>query len=140
MKPIDQTRFGFDGKDEAPGNCWAACIASILELELDELPDEVPFWEEHGIKSWEPYKNHMFKWLFDRELTLIDVQCGKICYNGPQEFFQPLCILSGPSPRNNRVNHAVVSCGTNIIHDPHPSRDGLVGDPNEWWYEFFVKV
>ncbi len=30
MKPVFQTRFGRDG------NCYAACLASILEIDLDD--------------------------------------------------------------------------------------------------------
>ena len=34
MKPVYQTRFG-----EPHGNCFAACMASILEVGLNDLPD-----------------------------------------------------------------------------------------------------
>lgn len=33
MKPVDQTTFGFPG-----GNCFSACIASLLEMPLDDVP------------------------------------------------------------------------------------------------------
>ena len=32
MKPVDQTSFGFPG-----GNCFSACVASILELPIDDV-------------------------------------------------------------------------------------------------------
>ena len=34
MKPVDQTRFG-----SPDGNCFAACVASLLEIPLEEAPN-----------------------------------------------------------------------------------------------------
>lgn len=34
MKPVDQTQFGWPH-----GNCFMACVASIMEVGLDDLPD-----------------------------------------------------------------------------------------------------
>ena len=34
MKSVDQTKFGYP-----EGNCLMACVASILEVGLDDLPD-----------------------------------------------------------------------------------------------------
>lgn len=142
MIPVDQTRL-MGTLQEPPGNCWAACVASILELPLSEVPDEVDDWEP-GMdprKSWVPYQKRIHQWLFDRGLVLIEVQAKHLNYCGPLEIFKSThCILSGPSPRNPEVQHAVVGLGNTIAHDPHPSRDGLVGDGNEWWYEFFVRA
>ena len=40
MKPVYQTRFGGSDAPEAEqGNCMAACLASIFEVSLDEIPD-----------------------------------------------------------------------------------------------------
>lgn len=141
MTPVDQTRFGLDGKDEAPGNCWQACVAAILDLPLAEVPDEAEDWKP-GMRprqSWIPYQKRVHRWLFSRGLVLIEAKTGSVCYAGPIELWkQTAVIMSGPSPRNPQVHHAVVAHGNEIVHDPHPSRAGLVGDANEWWYEFFV--
>lgn len=143
MKPIDQTRFAIElPLTEAPGNCWAACIASILEVPLPEVPDEANFWKpgmSHR-QSWRLYEPSVHRWLRERGLLLLDVRSKQVFYSGEQ--FDPFCIVSGPSPRNCDVNHAVVGRGMEIIHDPHPSRAGLLppSEGREWWHEYFVAI
>ena len=145
MKPIMQTRFGLPGEDgrmaEPPGNCWAACVASILELPLDAVPDEAEFWRPGMTprQSWTLYMDHVHRWLHERGLVLIETRVSELFYEGPSDLFTPYCILSGPSPRNPAVSHAVVGRGIHVIHDPHESQRSLAGDPlKDWWYEFFV--
>lgn len=140
MKPVDQTRFAIDVPlMEAPGNCWAACIASILECDLADVPDEATFWRpgmSHR-ESWRLYEPAVHEWLASRGLLLLEVKCDAAYFSG--RTFDPICIISGPSPRNPEFNHAVVGCGTKIIHDPHRSRDGVITtDPGQLWYEFFL--
>lgn len=48
--------------------------------------------------------------------------------------------ISGPSPRGNGVYHAVVGRNGEVVHDPHPSRAGLAGDPATWEYCYLVKA
>ena len=55
MKPVDQTRFGCPG-----GNCYQAVIASILELDLEEVPD----FMNMGSGMTEA----LYKWCSEREL------------------------------------------------------------------------
>lgn len=141
MTPVDQTRFGFDGANEAPGNCWAACVASILNVPMSSVPDEAEFWQP-GMKpaeSWIPYQTKAHRWLFEQGIVLVETKCQHVHYCGPADCWAAYCILSGPSPRNPEVNHAVVGRGNEIVHDPHPSRKGLTGEWQKWWYEFFVR-
>ena len=142
MKPVDQTRFGIElPLSEAPGNCWAACIASILELPLSEVPDEADFWKPgmNHRQSCRIYEPAVMLWLRDKGYILVEVPMKGVFFRG--EEWNPPCILSGPSPRNNEVNHAVVGVGNKIVHDPHPSRAGLaVVEGKDWWYEFFVPL
>lgn len=142
MTPIDQTRFAIElPLTEAPGNCWAACIASVLEVPLTEVPDESDYWKP-GMShrdSWRPYQKAVFSWLRNRGYVTIEIPEKQVFFSG--DTFNPLVILSGPSPRNSEVNHAVVGRGREIIHDPHPSRDGLARiDGKDWWYEILVPV
>jgi hypothetical protein len=142
MKPVDQTRCNCgDSLTEAPGNCWAACIASILEIPLSELPDEADYWTpgQPQSKSYIPYEKATFAWLLQRGLILVEVKMPDVYFRGDE--WEPYCILAGPSPRNPLVSHAVVGRGAKIVHDPHPSRDGLLTvDGEPWWYEFLVPV
>jgi hypothetical protein len=104
MIPVDQTTFG-----EGVGYCFSACVASILELSIGEVPffgaDEL--W-------WDRFQ----EWLGPRELyaMCITYRAG----HTPRGFH----ILSGKSPRGDFL-HATVARGADVVHDPHPSRDGI---------------
>jgi len=102
--PVDQTRFGSPG-----GNCLAACVASLLELPLADVP-------QLGPTTW---LDDLGAWLLKRGLYPI---CFKI--DAP---WRPtgLYILAGKSPRGDFL-HAVVARGDEVVHDPHPSRAGVL--------------
>lgn len=108
MRPVDQTIFG------APnGNCFAACVASILELPLEDVPN---FCARDGwflaLRDW--LKPHgLFPMAFD------DVNDETFEYIG-----DALSIVSGPAARGHL--HACVYRGAELLHDPHPSRAGLI--------------
>lgn len=113
MKPVDQDIFGPE-----LGNCWAACIASILELTLSEVPN-------FGASG--KWFSETWNWLLDRGMASI--------YDGPGSGIQrPNCyhIVSGKSPRGD-WGHACVSLGTELVHDPHPSRAFLAGPVEDSW-------
>lgn len=106
MRPVDQTTFGVPG-----GNCFTACVASLLELPIDEVPyfmaddDWFPGFQQ-WLKRWGLWAVG-FAW---------------------DEKWRPdgLCILSGVTVRHPTGLHSVVARGDAIVHDPHPSRAGLV--------------
>lgn len=106
MKPIDQTRFGEDG------NCLAACLASLLEVPLDAVP-------EFG---HDPANACLNEWL--RPLGFYAVTL-----HGPQEaggepwFPAGYHIAGGQSAGGP---HAVVAFGDGVVHDPNPNRAGLI--------------
>ncbi len=104
MKQVDQTTFGDD-----IGNCFSACVASILHLAIDD----VPFFGADSL-----WFQRFADWLAPRGLYPMCIQ-----YNSehiPVGFY----ILGGKSPRGDFL-HAVVANGRTIVHDPHPSRDEL---------------
>lgn len=141
MKLVDQTLFG--GKDdpvEVRGNCFPACIASILGISLNDVPhfyqlyhelDMQDQWQKivqwchlqgHGIMCWEEVHMNAFM-----HASL------KGC----------LVIVSGESPRFKGGMHAVVGRlngvgGYDLVHDPHPSRDGLVPRTAEMYELLFA--
>lgn len=110
--PVDQTGLG------PGGNCLSACVASVLEIPLAEVPnfnDDPEDWAEA-----------LLAWCDARQ---IDVDFST-------EFPAPTgrhVILGGTSPRRHgRVGHAVVALDGVVVHDPHPSRAGIVGEPWDW--------
>lgn len=92
-----------------PGNCVQAALASILSLPLEAVPH---FVAEHGTK-WEIYFN---RWLEARGWEVHRL-AGNYRPDG-------LYLASGISPRG--VRHMVVMRDRDLIHDPHPSREGLL--------------
>ena len=104
MQAIDQTTFG-----EGLGNCFSACVASILELPIDDVPffgaDEL-WWTRFS------------EWLEARNLYAVCLKhrAGR----APVGYH----ILSGKSPRGEFM-HSVVAKGEDIVHDPHPSRANI---------------
>lgn len=107
MKPVNQTRFGDPG-----GNCFSACVASLLELPLDE----VPYFMEP-----EDWMGFFTDWLRPHGFSPI---CFKALVGDEADRCLPgYYILGGKSSRGN---HAVVAKGSKIVHDPHPSREGLL--------------
>ena len=114
MKRVMQTKFG--GKE---GNCWAACIASILELNIEEVPNFCAGEDIDG-KPCDPNQwfNMTINWLKRRGYTMIFFLKPNIFR--PDAFH----IISGRSPRG-AYDHCVVAYGMEMRHDPHPSGDFL---------------
>ena len=102
---------------ESIGNCWVTCISCILGLsespELNALDDD--FWEQS-----EALANKHGKTLIEFKLPMHNiVRVPEGC----------IYILSGVSPRDSTINHAVVGKIIDgkhtVLHDPHPSRSGI---------------
>lgn len=104
MKPVDQNKFGV-----GQGNCFSACVASLLELPLADVPYFM------GEEDWLP---GFAMWLEPRGFYPV------IFGLALAEEWRPmgLHILGGIGPRGA---HAVVARGSEVVHDPHPSREGL---------------
>jgi len=119
MKPIDQTTFG-----DKKGNCLSACLASILELPLDYVPN---FCVDYSPESW---WGEMQKWLNARGVIAIEVELND--HLRMQVVPGMYCVLSGKSPRGE-FDHSVVGWakGTELfyVHDPHPDHKFLDGLP-----------
>lgn len=109
----DQTILHAEGEC---GNCLQATVAGILGWPLESVPHfallgEVHWWD--CLQSW-----------LDSQGFWIDYKPGSYANEGGE--LLPRCWLSGQSPRG--FSHAVVgdSATGAMLHDPHPSRAGLV--------------
>lgn len=104
MIPVDQTSFGVPN-----GNCFSACIASILHMPIADVPSfckHEDWWER--LTAWlQPHGYY-----------------PTIIRHNPEWTPQGFHVLSGKSPRGD-FQHSVVALGPDIIHDPHPSRLGI---------------
>ncbi len=117
MIPLDQTIYGDGENGRSVGNCWQACIASMLDLPLDKVPH---FALESG-ENWYPDT---------REFVIKQINMDLRCFIPlfPHTPSGGYVIGSGPSPRGS-FNHSVIFDGFTgeLVHDPHFSRAGLSG-------------
>jgi hypothetical protein len=113
MQLVTQTKF------PQRGNCFRACMATLLSIDIDELPA----FEEQSDNVWIPAK----RWLIDRGLSIRNYH-----KDFPPDGYS---IATGPSPRNPNIYHAVVALDGMIFFDPHPDRSGLASTERYWQIE-----
>lgn len=143
MWPVTQTKTivkDAGGKTVQNGNCYPAALASILNLPLHEVPNFEIFYKYEG-RFWEDV---LYKWLEMEGWKLVqaehhyrayhatdhqlDFYADKETYDRRSKQFylrEDYYFVSGKSPRDPDFNHIVIYQGGFLIHDPHPSRDGL---------------
>lgn len=106
MKPVDQDQFHVPG--ESRGNCQQAAVASLIGAPLHYVPNfhdcEDGFWSGY----------HRFL----KQHGLVDVELPNTHH--PDCFY----LVYGKSSRG--VKHAVVYRAGKLVHDPHPSREGVI--------------
>jgi hypothetical protein len=122
--PVAQTIFK-DVVTGARGNCLQACIASLLELPIREVP--------HFVQQ-ENYPQDYYDWLRDRGLFWLK---ARIEVDGIAEYWGHHLIL-GDSPRGNCL-HSVIGFNGEPVFDPHPSGAMLAGTRDQWEYGFLVR-
>ena len=130
MKPVMQTDFTFEN-----GNCGEACVASILEIKLSDIP---PLHNPNDPKDGHTYCKNMRKFLFKFGLSYVDISMNE--GHDPKDFFKDCWVLAtGPSPRATEDwhKHGVVWRNGKVIHDPHPDGTGL---KEIEMYGLFVKL
>lgn len=123
MKPVMQTKYGYPD-----GNCFAACIASLLELSLDEVP-AISSADDDYWQQWQT-------WLAPRGLMMISWPCQVEA--GPTMVPEGYALLAtqppdvdrGNAPEAVGVGHSVVVFNGEVVHDPHPFKD--LGKWVEW--------
>ncbi len=120
---IDQTIFAGDPKRK--GNCVAACVATLLEVPLHE----VPHFLEHGI-TWgdadetgaastgNAWWAMLLGYLAGRGLWVEELPDLDSALPGER------VLIAGMSPRG--VLHQVIYADGRLWHDPHPSRAGVL--------------
>ena len=108
MRPVKQTKFG------TQGNCLAACLASLLSLPLEQVP-------EFPGNTW---FNDLYLWLLD--------QGYRLCESDSELLQHGNAVAVGQGPRGWR--HAVVWYDGRMLHDPHPDNTGLQKDPDQFLY------
>ena len=132
MRPVTQIRTGY-----GRGQCTEAAIASILEVELNEVPD---LWAGPHVPLSAPPRDHqplerheaLWAWLKDRgrmwcwgEFAARPLPLNPADY--PHLDWLPWeghHLMAGPNP--DGVEHMVVGKAGRLAWDPNPTRRGIV--------------
>jgi hypothetical protein len=121
MIPVRQTTFGFP-----KGNCFAACIASLLELPIEQVPIE------SGGDDWLEQTQAFLK---TKGLFFLEVRLDVAVKYPLYELYDVWAIYYGKSPRGDWF-HSIIGkldmedgfAVHKFIHDPHPDNAFIVGD------------
>lgn len=135
MKPVFQEII-----EAGRGDCFSACLASLLELPLYAVPKFRKEETETGINMMAAAR----QWCRERfGLSLITIQMQEI-ETGKDirimgAFEGTPCIAGGVSPNLPDCLHAVVGeirngLNFHLTHDPNPSGKGIVGYPKHLYF------
>jgi len=118
MRPIDQTTFSSDWQADDCGNCLQACLASIFDFELSDVP--------HFVHLYDDWFHPLQDWLAGYGLYAMKVVNPHPEKDGYERLLgvKGCALMFGKSPRG-AFDHIVVSDGGKLAHDPHPTHAGL---------------
>ena len=130
MTPVDQ-EFVHQPEQGRHGDCMRACIASLLDLPRDAVPNFAQMDADGEGNFWlllaDFCRQHGY--------SFVTMQ-GRFVWADDAIYH----VISGPSPPINGGHHAVVGRNGQVFFDPHPSRAGLSGDPSEWKFDLLVRM
>ncbi len=118
MIPINQKKL-HDPKKGVNGDCMRACVASVFELPIEEVPE----FEDMSTREY----NHEYIKFFGKKgygLYSLYVEAG----GKHPEMLKDECeyyFMVGPSPRGFDADHQCVGYKGKLVHDPHPDKTGL---------------
>lgn len=114
MTPTKQTILG------SKGNCFAACIATILDCDIGAIPDLNAYEESN---EWMGVLN---KWLEDKRLSYFE---ARVARSDMKDFFGTgdyYHTILGPTKQSATIHHCVVGRKGEIVFDPHPTPLDLI--------------
>ncbi|RQO65095.1 hypothetical protein DBR40_24805 [Pedobacter sp. KBW01] len=128
MKPVFQDKFvkyALDGITKIErGNCFPACIASLVEVPLNQVPN---IEELYDCYAWFEV---LCAWLEHKGFSY-EISTKEEC-EASNEYY----MVSGQSPRGN-FNHIVIYKNGTLAHDPHPDGTGLSSEVD---YEYLKRI
>jgi hypothetical protein len=124
------------------GDCFRACIASLLDLSIDNVPH---FYDGTNDGPQTPEQTEAIRsWFAARDMILIETAWSMTVEEAlafSAERWPGLhIVMGGRSPRG--VNHVVIIRNGKMVHDPHPDEAGIVGptDDGFTWLSFVGRL
>lgn len=125
MKKIFQTIV-----DKGHGNCMQAAIASLFDLELEDVPNFIELKEGNG---------SVLNFMFEKGFDACSINRNR---HDTTEFLQKVAKFDGglngylyatvPSQTFENIGHAViVDLDLNIVHDPNPNQLAMKLTPDD---------
>lgn len=122
MFEVYQDRFG---GDDAPidkqGNCFQACVATILQMPLEEAFDCCSYPDDMWFDEFN-------KWLKQYGLGCIFVEHSMEKPIPHTEFIGLYMVQCQSETLYQGNHHVVVASDGEFLHDPHPLANGQLGD------------
>lgn len=123
LKLYDQETFSGEGTH---GDCTRAAIRTLLQLDMPDCPHPIAEGNKWNDAFWEYVEDLGYFLHLDAPVTVREA-CPRICLAG------------GPTVRtaDTGATHMVVwdRVEDRCIHDPHPSRAGLLSAEIFYWLE-----
>ena len=141
MMKFHTQEFRHNPENGEHGDCMRAVIASMLGLEMSEVPN----FNEGGPDSYDFFER-LDAFLSGRGLGRLSIAFDGASIDTATRHMaahytdnQPY-MLSGQSPRG--VNHVVIYKGVDLLWDSHPDGGGLVGPCSDghYWVEVLTPL
>lgn len=128
MIPVTQTkRGGPDVPPEERGDCFDACLASLLEVAIEDAPcthDTDDWWAN----TQETAARHGYRIVYVGPLNQPAAEVGR--WVGPVYWIAGVPSLNlGTYDDGSPVMHVVVMRGTELVHDPSLGERYPLGEP-----------
>lgn len=132
----DTTQRWHDGEEVTPGDCWRACLASLLEVPLAEVPHfihlypaadvegETPDWWEASVTWVQQQRPGWTLAAYDRPEPWVSLWHPDMYQFASMPKRE---ILTAPSPRGDWMHSVIVDAVTGELdHDPFPGGQGVL--------------
>jgi len=112
MIKVNQNRYGGPAAPlEEKGNCFQAAVASVLEMNLDEVPNI----QDYGQDKNGDWLDKFRRWLSGYGLGIICLEVPENSNNMSQGYH----LIEVESTILEGEHHVVVGLNGNIVHDPN---------------------
>ena len=122
MIPVHQSITKHDPDNGQVGDCFRACICSLLELPIEKVPHFLENMDDQWWKAFIDYANAQGHKVF----------CGFGSQSEPKEKTL-YYIATGTSPRG--FLHSVIYSQGQLVHDVHPEGGGVKDIVDYIWLE-----